>query len=76
MLAAAAGRQAARGAAARPRAERGAHLARLTPVTDLQPFATHKWLEQLWSPEGLPEQEKEVVAWQNENDNMGERSWS
>ncbi|MEU6128026.1 DurN family substrate-assisted peptide maturase [Saccharopolyspora sp. NPDC047091] len=45
-------------------------LTRLTPVTDLHPFTTHKWLESLWSPEGLPEQEKEVVAWQNENDNM------
>ncbi len=46
-------------------------LSRLTPVTDLHPHATKAWLESLWMHEGLSEEEKEMVAWQNKSENMG-----
>lgn len=47
-------------------------LSRLRPATDLHPFATHKWLESLWVPDDLPAKEKEMVDWQNKNENMGQ----
>ncbi|WP_243788709.1 DurN family substrate-assisted peptide maturase [Saccharopolyspora gloriosae] len=46
-------------------------LSRLNPVTDLHPHATKAWLESLWMRDGLSPEEKEMVAWQNNTDNMG-----
>ncbi|MCA6092860.1 hypothetical protein LE181_11915 [Streptomyces sp. SCA3-4] len=46
-------------------------LARITPLTNLHPFATKAWLESLWLGEGVSSEEKELVAWQNNSDNMG-----
>ncbi|MCC2276113.1 hypothetical protein LKL35_11900 [Streptomyces sp. ET3-23] len=46
-------------------------LARITPVTNLHPFATKSWLENLWDPASTTEAEKELVAWQNTSENMG-----
>ncbi|MCX2734267.1 hypothetical protein OOZ19_28830 [Saccharopolyspora sp. NFXS83] len=45
-------------------------LSRLTPVTDLHPFSTKEWMESLWMHEDLPANEKEVVTWQNKDENM------
>ncbi|MFR9728848.1 DurN family substrate-assisted peptide maturase [Saccharopolyspora sp. MS10] len=46
-------------------------LSRLTPLTDLHPHATKAWLESLWLREGLSPEEKEMVAWQNDTENVG-----
>jgi hypothetical protein len=46
-------------------------LAKVQPITDLHPFATKEWLESLWLSEGLPEEQRELVAWQNNSENMG-----
>jgi substrate-assisted peptide maturase DurN-like protein len=45
-------------------------LSRITPLTDMQPHATKAWLESLWLGDGLSAEEKELVHWQNESDNM------
>lgn len=45
-------------------------LARLTPVTDLHPHSAKAWLESLWMHDGLSPEEKEMVAWQNDTENM------
>lgn len=45
-------------------------LSRLTPVTDLHPFSTKEWMESLWMHPDLPANEKEVVTWQNKDENM------
>ncbi|GAB2684569.1 hypothetical protein GCM10027271_53580 [Saccharopolyspora gloriosae] len=45
-------------------------LSRLRPVTDLHPFSTKEWMESLWMHADLPANEKEVVAWQNKDENM------
>ncbi len=45
-------------------------LARTTPVTDLHPFATKEWLESIWLRSDLSPDEKELVDWQNNSDNM------
>lgn len=46
-------------------------LSRLNPVTDLHPHATKAWLESMWMHDGLSEEEKEMIAWQNKSENMG-----
>lgn len=46
-------------------------LAKVQPITDLHPFATKEWLESLWLDEGLPAEQRELVAWQNNSENMG-----
>ena len=46
-------------------------LSRLAPLTDLHPHATKAWLESLWLREGLSPEEKEMVAWQNDTENVG-----
>ncbi|MGW1195867.1 DurN family substrate-assisted peptide maturase [Streptomyces sp. NPDC002536] len=46
-------------------------LARITPVTNLHPFATKSWLESLWDPASTTAAEKELVSWQNTSENMG-----
>jgi hypothetical protein len=45
-------------------------LSRITPMTDIQPHAAKAWLEAIWSKNGLPSEEKELVGWQNDSDNM------
>ena len=45
-------------------------LARTTPQTDLHPFASREWLESIWAKSDLSPQEKELVDWQNDTDNM------
>jgi hypothetical protein len=45
-------------------------LSRITPVTDTQPHAAKAWLEAIWRENGLSPEEKELVHWQNESDNM------
>jgi hypothetical protein len=45
-------------------------LSRITPITDIQPHATKAWLESIWLENGLSPDEKELVRWQNESDNM------
>lgn len=45
-------------------------LARITPVTNLHPFATKAWLEQIWDPTVTSAAEKELASWQNRSDNM------
>lgn len=46
-------------------------LARTTRPTGLHPFETKSWLESLWARDGLSDEERELVAWQNDSDNMG-----
>ncbi len=46
-------------------------LARTTRPTGLHPFEVKSWLESLWIREDLSAAERELVAWQNDNDNMG-----
>jgi hypothetical protein len=45
-------------------------LSRITPIVDIQPHATKAWLEATWLENGLSAEEKELVHWQNESDNM------
>lgn len=45
-------------------------LSRITPMTDIQPHATKAWLESIWRESGLSPDEKELVRWQNDSDNM------
>lgn len=45
-------------------------LARVTPVEDLHPRSTKEWMESIWLREGLPEQEEELIAWQNDKPSM------
>jgi Family of unknown function (DUF5950) len=45
-------------------------LARMSPVQDLHPHAVKAWLEAVWSHDGLTTEEKELVDWQNDSDNM------
>jgi hypothetical protein len=45
-------------------------LSRITPLTDIQPHAAKAWLEALWSENGVSAEEKELVHWQSESDNM------
>jgi hypothetical protein len=45
-------------------------LCRVTPVSDLQPHATKAWLESLWEENGLSPEERELVRWQNDSQNM------
>jgi hypothetical protein len=45
-------------------------LARITPITDLHPHATKAWLEATWLETGLSPEEKELVDWQNDSENM------
>ncbi len=45
-------------------------LARIIPMTGLHPFTTKEWLESVWITDGLSPEEKELVAWQNNSDNM------
>jgi hypothetical protein len=39
-------------------------------MTDIQPHAVKAWLEAIWLENGLSAEEKELVDWQNESDNM------
>lgn len=45
-------------------------LSRITPITDIQPHATKTWLEATWSEHRMSAEEKELVDWQNDSDNM------
>jgi hypothetical protein len=45
-------------------------LSRITPMTDLHPHAAKAWLEAIWLENGLPPEEKELVDWQNNSENM------
>jgi substrate-assisted peptide maturase DurN-like protein len=45
-------------------------LSRTSPMTDIQPHAAKEWLETIWLDSGLSAEEKELVHWQNESDNM------
>ena len=45
-------------------------LARITPMTDMQPHAAKAWLEAIWLEGGLSAEEKELVDWQNDSGNM------
>jgi hypothetical protein len=45
-------------------------LSRITPMTDIQPHAAKAWLEAIWLEDGLSAEEKELVDWQNQSDNM------
>ncbi len=45
-------------------------LSRVTPMSDLQPHAAKAWLESVWLENGLSAEEKELVRWQNDSDNM------
>jgi hypothetical protein len=45
-------------------------LSRITPMTDIQPHAAKEWLEAVWLRNGLSAEEKELVHWQNDSDNM------
>ncbi|GAA4518426.1 hypothetical protein GCM10023191_092540 [Actinoallomurus oryzae] len=45
-------------------------LSRITPLTDLHPHAAKAWLESTWMESGLSPDEKELVRWQNDSDNM------
>jgi hypothetical protein len=45
-------------------------LSRTTPMTDITPHATKAWLEAIWRENGLSDEEKELVRWQNDSDNM------
>lgn len=45
-------------------------LSRTTPMTDIQPHAAKAWLEAIWLENGLSAEEKELVDWQNDSDNM------
>jgi hypothetical protein len=46
-------------------------LARVTPVRDLHPHSAKEWLESLWLHANLSPEEKELVAWQSNSENMG-----
>jgi DNA repair exonuclease SbcCD nuclease subunit len=45
-------------------------LSRLSPLTDLHPHAIKAWLEAIWLEGTLSPEEKELVDWQNNSDNM------
>jgi hypothetical protein len=45
-------------------------LSRITPMTDIQPHAAKAWLEAIWRENELSAEEKELVRWQNDSDNM------
>lgn len=45
-------------------------LSRISPMTDIHPHATKTWLEAIWREDGLSADEKELVNWQNDSDNM------
>lgn len=45
-------------------------LSRIEPLTDLHPHAAKAWLEANWLHEGLSTEEKELVDWQNNSENM------
>jgi hypothetical protein len=45
-------------------------LSRITPMSDLHPHAVKAWLEAIWLPDGLSPEEKELVDWQNDSENM------
>jgi len=45
-------------------------LSRSTPMTEVGPHATKAWLEAIWRENGLSAEEKELVHWQNDSDNM------
>lgn len=45
-------------------------LTRITPIDDLHPHAVKAWLESFWAHDGLSDKERELVDWQNANDNM------
>jgi hypothetical protein len=45
-------------------------LYRTGPMTDLHPHAIKAWLEAVWLESGLSIEEKELIDWQNDSDNM------
>jgi Family of unknown function (DUF5950) len=45
-------------------------LSRISPMTDTGPHAAKAWLEALWRENALSAEEKELVRWQNDSDNM------
>ena len=45
-------------------------LSRIKPIADLHPHAMKAWLEANWMHDGLTPEEKELVDWQNNSDNM------
>jgi hypothetical protein len=45
-------------------------LSRTRPMTDLHPHATKAWLEAVWLETDLSAEEKELIDWQNDSDNM------
>lgn len=45
-------------------------LSRITPMTDIQPHAAKAWFEAIWLGDGVSAEEKELVHWQNESDNV------
>ncbi|WP_017591585.1 DurN family substrate-assisted peptide maturase [Nocardiopsis potens] len=45
-------------------------LARTPPVTDLHPHSLKGWLESVWLSDSLTPEEKALVDWQSDSDNM------
>jgi hypothetical protein len=45
-------------------------LSRTSPMTATEPHAAKAWLEAIWRESGLSPEEKELVHWQNDSDNM------
>jgi hypothetical protein len=45
-------------------------LSRITPIADLHPHAAKAWLESIWLQDGLSAEEKELVDWQSNSENM------
>lgn len=45
-------------------------LSHLKPIEDIHPHAIKASLEAIWSHPGLTPEEKELVDWQNNSDNM------
>jgi hypothetical protein len=45
-------------------------LSRSTPMSDIEPHGAKAWLDAIWRESGLSAEEKELVHWQNDSDNM------
>ncbi|MBV2365643.1 DurN family substrate-assisted peptide maturase [Streptomonospora nanhaiensis] len=46
-------------------------LAHVGPVPDLHPHAVKGWLESFWLRDDITPEERQVVDWQSDSDNMG-----
>jgi hypothetical protein len=48
----------------------GPLVERIEPLTDLHPHAVKSWFERNWPSDRVSEQEKELITWQGNSDNM------